>query len=59
MKTGNKVAIITALVLIALTSIPVFILIAQGVEVAHPRVNGVFIYPTIGACVGAVLVVAS
>ena len=59
MDTRNKVAIVVALVLLVLTSTPVLILISQNVEVAHPRVNGVFIYPTIGACVGAILVVAS
>lgn len=59
MDTRNKVAIVVALVLLALTSIPVLLLVKEGVQVAHPQVNGVFIYPTIGACVGAVLVVMS
>lgn len=59
METRNKVAIFVALVLLVLTSIPVQLLMKEGVQVAHPRVNGIFIYPTIGACVGALLVVAS
>lgn len=58
MDIRNNVAIALALVLLALTSIPVLILASQGIEVAHPRIYGVFTYPTIGACVGAMLVVA-
>ena len=59
MDIRNKVAIAVALVLLALTSIPVLLLASQGIEVAHPRIYGVFTHPTIGACVGAMLVVAS
>lgn len=55
----RKASIFVSVILLALTSIPVVLTAMSGYSITHPNVIGVFKYPTIGACVGAFLIVAS
>ena len=59
-ETGmKKAAIITSTILLIITSLPVILALGDGMTIYHPTVVGMFLYPTIGGSVGAVLIVTT
>jgi hypothetical protein len=59
MKKHQTVAIVVGLILVVMSYIPVLISYLSGAKLGHPLVMTVFIFPTIGATVAAVIVFLS
>ena len=57
MKKHQIVAIVVGLILSLVSFLPVFLIINKGYNVVHSARVDVFLYPTIGVSVAAVLVV--
>ena len=56
MKKHQIVAIVVGVILALVSFLPVIVTMNKGYELAHPKVVGVFLYPTIGVAVAAVIV---
>lgn len=52
-------AIVVAIVVLAVSFLPVLITVSSGYDLGNPRVVHVFLYPTIGVAVAAIIVVLS
>lgn len=59
MKKHHIAAITVGIILSIVTFIPVIVTMQGGYNLAHPAVIGVFLYPTIGVAVAAVIVLVS
>ena len=59
MKKHQIAAIAVGVILAAVSFLPVLLTMQQGYELAHPKIVGVFLYPTIGVAVAAVIVFIS
>lgn len=59
MKKHQIAAIAIGIILSVVSFLPVFVTMNEGYNLAHPEVVGVFLYPTIGVAVAAVIVFIS
>lgn len=56
MKKHQIAAIVVGTVLTLVSFLPVLVTINKGYVLAHPGIVGVFLYPTIGVAVAAVII---
>lgn len=56
MKKHQIVAIVVGAILSLVSFLPVFVTMRKGYNLAHPQVVRVFLYPTIGVAVAAVII---
>jgi hypothetical protein len=59
MKKHQIVAIVVGIILSVVSFIPVFVTMNKNMNLAHPNVVGVFLYPTIGVAIAAIIVFIS
>jgi len=59
MKKHQIVAIVVGVILAVVSFLPVIVTMNEGYDIAHPGVVKVFLYPTIGVAVAAVVVFIS
>jgi hypothetical protein len=59
MKKHQIAAIVVGVILAVVSFIPVIVTMDRGYDLAHPDVVKVFLYPTIGVAVAAVIVFVS
>jgi len=58
-KYPHIVAIIIGVIILAVSFIPIFLTMNHGYKLAHPKVVGVFLFPTIGVSVAGLIVFLS
>lgn len=56
MKKHQIAAIVVGAILSLVSFLPVLVTMNRGYELAHPKIVGVFLYPTIGVAVAAVII---
>jgi len=56
MKKHQIAAIVVGAILSLVSFLPVLLTMNQGYELAYPTIVGVFLYPTIGVAVAAVII---
>ncbi len=56
MKKHQIIAIVVGAILSLVSFIPVLLTMNAGYDLAHPQVVGVFLFPTIGEAVAAVII---
>ncbi|MCK4841937.1 MAG: hypothetical protein KAT04_08645 [Methylococcales bacterium] len=59
MKAHQVVAIVVGIILSMVSFLPVLLTINKGYDLAHPNVVGVFLYPTIGVSIAAIIIFIS
>lgn len=56
MKKHQIAAIVVGAILSLISFLPVLITMSQGYELGHPKIVGVFLYPTIGVAVASIII---
>ncbi len=59
MKKQQIAAMTIGALLVIVTLIPVFLIAERGLDLSHPKLMGVFLYPTIGFSVAAIIIFVS
>jgi hypothetical protein len=59
MKKHQIAAIVVGIIVLAVSFIPVIVTMSKGYILGHPTVVNVFLYPTIGVAVAAIMVFIS
>lgn len=59
MKKHKLAAIVVGVILAAVSFLPVILTMNKGIDLAHPKVMNVFLYPAIGITLAAIIVFMS